>query len=421
MKRIFNSRTICVKPFRAYIPPKSYVKSLVSPPYDVVNTAECRKYAVNNEKCFLRVTRPDLEFSGNPYSEEVYLRGKENLHKFMKNGFIEKDSEERLYIYGQQDLLTKHEQYGIIGLTDIKDYELGKIKKHEFTRKDKELDRTKITKIQKANTEPVFLTYKNNSKINAIIANIIHSQKPYCDFETTDDNIRHILYEISNIDSLKISSLFTKINCAYIADGHHRSASAYNVGKSMSRENPKFNYFMSILYPDNTLKVLEYNRLLKSLCGFTESQVFNKIHEFYDIQEIHDKSKIRPHKKGIQTMYLSNKWFSLKIKPHLISPEIRANPIKSLDVSLLSEFVLKRIFGISDLRADPRIDFIGGSHSYSEIEKRCKTDCKAAFCLYPVSVSEIMNVADHNLTMPPKSTWFAPKPKSGLVINIIDT
>ena len=371
---------------------------------------------------FLHVNRPDIEFPDgtDPYSQQIYDRARDNLKKFVDKGYLVQDKEARVYVYAQK--MGDHIQYGIMALSHIDDYEKGIIKKHEFTRKDKEADRTKITDIQNANVGPVFLTYKHKDTIDAVVKEV--TKQPYYSYVKGDEGFEHTLWLVDEFYSDFLVHEFGTIENTYIADGHHRAASAYNVGKIRKEKalaegrkltgEEDFHYFMTILYPDTNLKVLDYNRVLKELNGNTEAQILEKVTKIYDITPTEDP---RPKEKGCHTMYIEKKWHQLKIKPELVD---KSDPIMSLDVSILFNNVLKPIFGIEDPRTDKRIDFVGGIRGLKELEKRCAEDCVCAFAMYPVSVSEIMNVADSGKTMPPKSTWFEPKPKSGFVVHIIE-
>lgn len=414
-----------VRKFQGYVPPKDIVAKLISPPYDVLDTKEARAIAGDNPACFLRVSKAELEFpdSVNPYSKEVYERARDNMAKFVKQGYLKKDPVARVYIYGQK--MGSHTQYGIVALSNIDDYENGIIKKHELTRKDKEEDRTKIVDIQNGNSGPVFLTYKHKATIDALVDDIVHTQEPYSRV-TCADGVEHVLWLVDEVTSDFVIHEFAKIPFTYIADGHHRAASAFNVGKMRKdkalAEGKKltgeedFFYFMTILYPDNNLQIMDYNRVLKELCGVKETDLMKKLETAYKIEEIKG-SDPKPKAKGNHSMYFQKKWYSLTIKPELVPV---GDPIKSLDVELLAKHVLDGIFGIKELRSDKRIDFVGGIRGLKELERRCTVDCVVAFAMYPVQVSEVMSVADAKMIMPPKSTWFEPKPRSGFVVRLFE-
>jgi len=424
MRKHVLQQMIKLKKFKGFIPPKEIAPKLIAPPYDVLNTKEAREMAGSNEMSFLRVNRPDIEFPDGTdiYSQQIYDRARDNLKKFLDKGYLVQDKTARVYIYGQK--MGNHTQYGIIALSHIDDYEKGLIKKHEFTRKDKEADRTKFTDIQNANVGPVFLTYKHKATIDSVVKEVVTKKECYSHV-VSDDGFEHTLWLVDEVHSDFIINEFGTIPDTYIADGHHRAASAFNVGKMRKEKalaegrkltgEEDFHYFMTILYPDNNLKVLDYNRVLKELNGNTEAQVMEKIGKAYEISPI--EGDPRPKGKGFHSLYIGKKWYQLKVKPGIVDEK---DPIKSLDVEVLMDNVLIPIFGIEDPRTDERIDFVGGIRGLKELEKRCTEDCVCAFAMYPVSVAEMMNIADNGKIMPPKSTWFEPKPRSGFVVHIIE-
>jgi uncharacterized protein (DUF1015 family) len=414
---------IKIEKFKGYIPPKEIAGKLIAPPYDVLNSKEARTMAAGNQYSFLHCNKPEIELdeSVDMYNPVVYETAKKNLSKFVKNGWLKQDKEARLYVYAQK--MGDHTQYGVMGLSSIEDYESNRIKKHELTRKDKEEDRTKFVDVQNANTGPVFLAYNPHKKIDELVAKTIKS-KPYSQ-TITDDKVEHILWMISPEDSDAIINIFATIPTTYIADGHHRAASAYNVGRKRREEhikngvkmtgNESFLYFLTILYPADQLMILDYNRLLKSYNNHTEAEIMKMIGEKYSIEEI--KGDPKPKCKHSHSMYIGGKWYSITLKKGIADEN---DPIKSLDVEILLTNVLKPIFNIQDPRTDKTIDFVGGIRGMKELESRCAKDCKVAFAMYPVSVQEVMSVADSSMIMPPKSTWFEPKPRSGFVVNIFE-
>jgi uncharacterized protein (DUF1015 family) len=424
MRSRILQQMVKLKKFKGFIPPKEVAPKLIAPPYDVVNTKEAREIAGDNEMNFLHVNRPDIEFPDGTdlYSQQVYDRARDNLKKFIDKGYLIQDKAARVYIYAQK--MGSHIQYGIVALSHVDDYEKGIIKKHEFTRKDKEADRTKFTDIQNANVGPVFLTYKHKDTINSVVKEIVSTQECYSHV-VSEDGFEHTLWLVDEFYSDFLVHEFGTISNTYIADGHHRAASAFNVGKLRKEKalaegkkltgEEDFHYFMTILYPDNNLKVLDYNRVLKEFNGNTEAQVMEKIGKAYEISPI--EGDPRPKAKGFHSLYIGKKWYQLKVKAGIVDEK---DSIKSLDVEVLMDNVLKPIFGIEDPRTDKRIDFVGGIRGLKELEKRCDEDCVCAFAMYPVSITEIMNVADSGKTMPPKSTWFEPKPKSGFVVHVIE-
>jgi uncharacterized protein (DUF1015 family) len=415
--------TIKIEKFRGYIPPKEIVGKLIVPPYDVLNSQEARQMAAGNQYSFLHCNKPeiDLDQSIDAYNPAVYETAKKNLNQFVKNGWLKKDKEARLYVYSQK--MGGHTQYGVMGLSSIEDYESNRIKKHELTRKDKEEDRTKFVDVQNANIGPVFLAYNPHKEIDKLVDKTIKG-KPYSK-SITDDKVEHTLWMVSPEDSDAIISIFATIPTTYIADGHHRAASAYNVGRKRREEfikkggkltgNESFLYFLTILYPADQLKILDYNRLLKSYNNHSEAEIMKLVSEKYSIEEI--KGDPKPKCKHSHSMYIGGKWFSITLKKGIADER---DPIKSLDVDILFTNILKPVFNIQDPRTDKMIDFVGGIRGIKELESRCAKDCKVAFAMYPVSIQEVMSVADSSMIMPPKSTWFEPKPRSGLVVNIFE-
>jgi uncharacterized protein (DUF1015 family) len=412
-----------IRKFKGYIPPKEIAGKLIAPPYDVLDSKEARVMAAGNKYSFLHCNKPeiDLDESIDLYNPVVYETGKKNLNQFVKDGWLKQDPVARLYVYAQK--MGGHIQYGIMGLSSIEDYENDKIKKHELTRKDKEEDRTKFVDIQNANIGPVFLAYNPQKSIDDIVAKTIKGE-PYSR-NITDDKVEHTLWMITPEDSDAIVNVFGTLPSTYIADGHHRAASAYNVGKKRREEfikkggkitgDESFLYFLTILYPANQLMILDYNRLLKSYNNHTEAEIMKMVGEKYAIEEI--KGDPKPKGKHNHSMYIGGKWHSITLKPGMVDEK---DPIKSLDVEILLTNVLKPIFNIQDPRTDKTIDFVGGIRGLKELEMRCAKDCKVAFAMYPVSVQEVMSVADAKMIMPPKSTWFEPKPRSGFVVNIFE-
>jgi uncharacterized protein (DUF1015 family) len=412
---------ITIEKFKGYIPPKEIAAKLIAPPYDVLNSKEARAMAAGNQYSVLHCNKPeiDLDESTNIYNPVVYETAKKNLNQFVKNGWLKQDKEARLYVYAQK--MEEHTQYGIMGLSSIEDYENNRIKKHELTRKDKEEDRTKFVDIQNANIGPVFLAYNPHKEIDKLVAQTI-KREPYSQI-TTEDKVEHILWMIPPKDSEAIINLFATIPTTYIADGHHRAASAYNVGRKRREEfikkgdkitgHESFLYFLTILYPADQLMILDYNRLLKSYNNHSEAEIMKMIAEKYYIEDI--KGDPKPKCKHSHSMFIGGKWYSITLKKGIADEK---DPIKSLDVEILLTNVLKPIFNIQDPRTDKMIDFVGGIRGLKELENRCSKDCKVAFAMYPVSVQEMMSVADSSMIMPPKSTWFEPKPRSGFVVNI---
>lgn len=329
-----------------------------------------------------------------------------------------------MYIYMQR--MGEHRQYGLVAAASIEDYENGKIKRHELTINKKEQDRTRLTDIQSANVGPVFLTFKDGDRIEKRMMEIVAEKEPYAG-TVCKDGVEHVLWLCSAEDSNFFQQEFAEIEATYIADGHHRAASAYNVG-NMRRERAKasgheitgeesFNYFMAIHFPESNLKILDYNRVLKSLNGLTTEQFLEKVAESYHVTPLADGEEPAPRAKFEHTLYIDKKWYRIQVKEEKI---VKSTPVKTLDSQLLTDLVLTPILNITDIRSDERIDFVGGIRGLDELVKRCNEDCVAAFAMYPVQLSELMEIADAGLIMPPKTTWFEPKPRSGFVVRIFD-
>ncbi|CAG9325012.1 unnamed protein product [Blepharisma stoltei] len=415
-------RTISISAFRGYIANPELAKYIISPPYDVLDSNEARIMAQNNKCSFLRVNKPEIELSPetDPYSEAVYLKGYENLQKFIRRGWLIREPVRRLYIY--ELTMNSRTQIGIVSESSIDDYSNNLIKKHELTRAKKEQDRTKLTETQKANVGPVFLTYKAKAEIDNIVQQIIQ-KKPHIDV-TTNDEVRHRLWKCNTGENRKIIDEFKLIDKCYIADGHHRAASAYNVARKFKDQAIKegkditgdedFNSFLSIHFPHNQLKIYDYNRVVKDLGGKSSKTLISELSSSFEVSEIIDP---KPQRKHMFSMFLEGKWWGLRLKAEVNEQ----NPIERLDSQILTNLCLKPILGIDDLTKSDRIDFVGGIRGLKELEKRCHEDCQVAFALYPVDVEEVMAVADAGLIMPPKSTWFEPKPRSGLVVRVFDS
>mmetsp|Transcript_4494 Transcript_4494/g.8215 ORF Transcript_4494/g.8215 Transcript_4494/m.8215 type:complete len:419 (-) Transcript_4494:864-2120(-) len=415
-----------VRSFKGFLPKQALASQIVSPPYDVLNTEEARALAKGNETCFLRVSKPEIDLpqGTNLYSPEVYAKGRENLMLFRNQGWIREDSEERMYIYMQK--MQGREQYGIMAMASVEDYENGLIKRHEFTIKRKEEDRTKLSDVQNANLGPVFLTFKGGEEIEKRMMEIVKKTKPYLEVHGHDDT-DHVLWLCSPEDSAFLSKAFEKVPATYIADGHHRAASAFNVGK-MRREaakaqgrtltgNEPFMFFMAIHYPSTNLKIMDYNRVLRSLNGMSSQEFLSKFGESYDIQPLEAGGDPKPRKKGECSLYIDKKWYRCNVKAGKVD---HTNLVKMLDSQLLTDLVLTPVLGIQDIRSDERIDFVGGIRGLRGLVKRCDEDCVAAIALYPVQLDELMNIADAGMVMPPKSTWFEPKPRDGVVCRCFD-
>jgi len=405
------------KPFRALRPKPEYAKDVASRPYDVLNAQEARQEAEGNKYSFLRVIKPELELPDDidPYGANVYNQGLENLNFLRSEQIIEKDATPSFYIY--RLTMDGREQTGIVGCCHYQEYYDGHIKKHELTRTAKENDRVRHVETQNANAEPVFFSYRGLDSINQVITNATQSDPVY-DF-TADDGIRHELWVIDDESSIsRIENDFKSVPDLYVADGHHRTAAAARVGQQKKDNNPdhdgteEYNFFMAVLFSDDQLKIFDYNRVVQDLNGMSTDQFKEKLQRIFEISEL--ESAQSPSIKGVFSMYLDKKWYSLNPK-EVISSD---NPKENLDVTLLSEKVLDPILGIQDLRKDTRIDFVGGIRGLSELEGRVDSgEMAVAFALFPVSMAELLAIADAGEIMPPKTTWFEPKLRSGLFIH----
>ena len=407
-----------VKPFAALRPPKNLVTEVAAPPYDVLNSEEAK--AMAGEKSLLHITKPEIDFDPMPeeHAPEVYDKAVENFRLWQQRGWLVRDEKPCYYIYAQT--MGSRSQYGYVLCAHAQDYVEGRIKKHELTRKDKEDDRMVHVEIQSANIEPVFFAFKHQSELEDIIARTVKGPSEY---SFTDENgFGHELWVISD-DALieRISELFTdKVDAFYIADGHHRSAAAARVGAERAKKNPahtgneEYNYFMAVCFPEDQLKVMDYNRVLRDLNGLQPTQVIGMLGEKFDVMCMGEEIWA-PDELHSFSMYLEGKWYQLKARPGTYDD---SDPIGVLDVTILSNHVLDAIFGIKDLRTDSRIDFVGGIRGLGELKRRVDSgEMKIAFALYPVSMKQITDIADTGNIMPPKTTWFEPKLRSGLAIH----
>lgn len=412
-----------VKPFRGLRPPQSIAKDLACLPYDVMNTEEAIKMARGKECSLLHITRSEIDLppGTDAHSEEVYGKSVENFALWQKRGWLVQDEEPCFYIYAQT--MEGRTQYGIVGCASVDDYLNGIIKKHELTRPDKEQDRMIHVRVNNANIEPVFFAYPAVKQIDKIVSSITENEKPEYDF-VSEDGIGHTFWVIKDAETnIKIEKLFEeKVPYTYVADGHHRTAAAALVGKEKREKNPhhrgdeEYNYFMAVHFPDNQLRIIDYNRTVKDLNGLTEKEFLVKLEEGFVIKEKGSKV-FKPEKLHNFSMYLDGLWYSLTAKPGTYDDH---DPIGGLDVTILSEQVLKPILDIQDLRRSKRIDFVGGIRGLNELKKRVDSgEMKVAFALYPVSMKQLITIADSGNIMPPKTTWFEPKLRSGLVIHLL--
>ena len=404
-----------IKPFRGYLPSPELAKQISSPPYDVLSSDEARSISNNNPHSFLRVIKPEIDIDSNKILDDmnIHEHGKKNLDALINKGQLKQDKYPSFYIY--QITMGTHSQTGIMAGASISEYNQNLIKKHEFTRPEKEDDRTLHIHTINANTGPVFLTFRNDGKFKPLIDNLIIN-KPYISF-TADDNTKHSLWKIESSDNiLLIKNYFLQISNLYIADGHHRAASAARVQKyklksrSMHNGDESYNYFLSVIFPHDEMQILAYNRIVKDLNGLSENEFLQSLDTNFIITPIPKQKK--PNENGNFSMLLNNNWFNVKIKDKIKSND----PVKGLDASILQNHLLYPILGIENPRTNNRIDFVGGIRGLEELERRCKIDSKVAFALYPISIENLLSVADADKTMPPKSTWFEPKLRSGLVV-----
>ena len=414
-----------VKPFKGLRPPTQAVcKDLACLPYDVMNSEEAAQMASGKPCSLLHVTRAEIDCPAGTdiHSEVVYNQSVANFKAFQEKGWLVQDSEAKFYIYAQT--MKGRTQYGIVGCAACEDYANGIIKKHELTRPDKEEDRMILTRYVKANLEPVFFSYKAVPEIDAIVENIVKNQKADYDF-TAEDGFGHHFWAINCTETNKrLEELFaTKVPYTYVADGHHRTAAAARIGAEFSAKNPnhngteEYNFFMAVHFPDDQLTIIDYNRVLKDLNGLTEEGLLAKLNEKFVVEKM-GAGIYHPAKLHEFSMYLGNVWYKLTAKPGTYDDN---DPIGVLDVTILSNLVLADIFDIQDLRRSTRIDFVGGIRGLGELVRRVDNgEMKVAFALYPVSMEQLINIADTGNIMPPKTTWFEPKLRSGLVIHKID-
>ena len=412
-----------IRPFKGIRPVRELASKIAALPYDVMNSDEARKMVEGNPHSFLHVDRAevDLDSSIDVHDKRVYEKARENLDKMIDDGEYIQDEIPCLYIYRQ--IMNGRSQTGIVFCASIDDYLNNVIKKHEFTRADKELDRINHVDYCDANTGPIFLTYKEEQIASEIIEAWIENEskrKPIYNF-TAEDGITHIVWVIDNdIIISELVDLFKEVDYLYIADGHHRSASAVKVGLKRRKEHPdytgdeEFNYFLAVAFPDNDLIVMDYNRVIKDLNGMTKEEFLKKLEKDFIVTKSENNAPVKPSKKHTFGMDIENDWYLLEAKEGTFDAE---DPINQLDVAILQNNVLTPILGIEDVRVSDRIDFIGGIRGIKELEKRVNTDMKIAFSMYPTEVHDIMDVADIGEVMPPKSTWFEPKLRSGLFIH----
>jgi uncharacterized protein (DUF1015 family) len=408
-----------VKPFRGYRPRPDLAEKIASFPYDVVNSQEARELARGNPHSFLHVGKPeiDLDPSVPLYDDRVYAKGVENLRKFINEGVLTKERHPCLYVYQQK--MGDHVQAGIVGLCSVKEYEDGLIKRHECTRKDKEDDRTRHVMDQMANAEPVFLTYRKNGDIDTVVDRV-RSRPPVYDL-VSEDGIGHTVWVVDDpVEVDRLGRMFALVPALYVADGHHRTAAAVRCGQALRVKNPAptgaepYEFFMAVVFPHDQLQILDYNRVVKDLHGLSPEQFFTKVREKF---ELGPADGPKPPVPGTFGMYMGGKWYRLRAKGGTFTA---GDPIKSLDVSILQDNILAPVLGIADPRTDKRIDFVGGIRGTRELEKRVAEGWAVAFAMHPTTLNQLMAVADAGEVMPPKSTWFEPKLRSGLIVRLIE-
>lgn len=409
-----------IKPFKGIRPPKELAQRLSSRPYDVLNSEEARTEADGNEVSLYHIIKPEIDFpkGTDEHDPRVYEKAKENYQQFKKNGWLIQDEEEHYYVYAQT--MNGRTQYGLVVAASVEDYMTGVIKKHELTRRDKEEDRMKHVRINNANIEPVFFTYPHREDIDAIVKDVT-STPPEYDFKADNDGTEHRFWIIKDKNVIrKITDIFTQIPNMYIADGHHRSAAAALVGDEKRKENPhhtgkeEYNYFLAVCFPDNQLNIIDYNRLVKDLNGLTDEEFLQALAKHFTVEK-KEKEIYHPQALHNFSLYLSGDWYSLTAHKECYDD---SDPVGVLDVSISSRYILDEILGIKDLRTDKRIDFVGGIRGLGELKRRVDSgEMRVALALYPVSMQQLIAISDSGNIMPPKTTWFEPKLRSGLVIH----
>lgn len=411
-----------VKPFRGLRPPKQFVEQVASKPYDVLSSEEARAEAEGNEKSLYHIIKPEIDFEPGTgeHEEKVYDKAVENFQKFQREGWLVQDEKEQYYLYAQT--MDGRIQYGLVVGASVDDYLTGKIKKHELTRKEKEVDRMHHIEINNANIEPVFLSFPTNEVLERVIAQTAKTQPEY-DF-VSEDGIGHTLWCISDDAVInEITEAFAKIPYLYIADGHHRTAAAAHVGEEKAKADPnhtgkeEYNYLLAVCFPESHLKVMDYNRVVKDLNGLTDEEFLQKVGEKFVVEDKGTET-YRPAALHNFSLYLGGKWYSLTAKEGTYDDN---DPIGVLDVKISSDYILRDILDIVDLRTDKRIDFVGGIRGLGELKDRVDSgEMKMALALYPVTMRQIIDIADSGNIMPPKATWFEPKLRSGLIIHKLD-
>ena len=412
-----------IKPFKGVRPPQDLVEQVASRPYDVLNSEEARIEAEGNEKSLYHIIKPEIDFpvGTDEHDERVYQKAAENFRMFQEKGWLVQDDKENYYVYAQT--MNGKTQYGLVVGAYVPDYMNGVIKKHELTRRDKEEDRMKHVRVNNANIEPVFFAYPDNAALDAVISRYTVG-KPVNDFIAPGDGLGHTFWIIDKQEDIDaITQEFAQMPALYIADGHHRSAAAALVGAEKAKQNPnhrgdeEYNYFMAVCFPANQLTIIDYNRVVKDLNGMTPEEFLAAVGKNFIVEE-KGEDIYKPSELHNFSLYLNGKWYSLTAKPGTYNDN---DPIGVLDVTISSNLILDEVLGIKDLRSDKRIDFVGGIRGLGELKKRVDSgEMKVALALYPVSMKQLMDIADTGNIMPPKTTWFEPKLRSGLVIHKLD-
>ena len=412
-----------IKPFKGFRPPQDLVEQVASRPYDVLNSEEARQEAAGNEKSLYHIIKPEIDFpeGTDEHDPRVYQKAAENFQRFQDNGWLVQDEQEAYYVYAQT--MNGKTQYGLVVGAYVPDYLNGTIKKHELTRRDKEEDRMKHVRVNNANLEPVFFAYPDDAELDALVARYT-SRKPVYDFIAPGDGFGHSFWVIDDAaDIVTITERFARMPALYIADGHHRSAAAALVGAEKAQQNPQhrgdeeYNYFMAVCFPASQLTIIDYNRVVKDLNGLTPSAFLEALRTHFTVEE-KGTEIYRPDRLHNFSLYLEGQWYSLTAHPDTYDDN---DPIGVLDVTISSRLILDEVLGIKDLRSDKRIDFVGGIRGLGELKKRVDSgEMKVALALYPVSMKQLMDIADSGNIMPPKTTWFEPKLRSGLVVHKLD-
>ena len=409
-----------IKPFRGIRPPKALAKQVSSRPYDVLNSEEARTEAAGNEMSLYHIIKPEINFpiGTDEHDEKVYTAAREQFDLFRKNGWLVQDSEEQYYVYAQT--MNGRTQYGLVVAAWVDDYMEGRIKKHELTRRDKEEDRMKHVRVNNANVEPVFFAYPHHEELDNIVARVASGEPEY-DFVSDLDGFGHTFWVISDKEDIaRITELVAEMPAMYIADGHHRSAAAALVGNEKKLQNPhhkgdeEYNYFLAVCFPDDQLHIMDYNRVVKDLNGMSNEQFLEALKEDFEV-ESKGKEIYHPEALHMFALYLNGMWYKLTAKAGRYNDN---DPIGVLDVTISSDLILDKLLGIKDLRSDKRIDFVGGIRGLGELKNRVDSgEMQMALALYPVTMKQLIDIADTGNIMPPKTTWFEPKLRSGLIIH----